>query len=164
MKKLLIVLILAATITGAAFADHPKGLGIGVQGGVSGAWDGGNYGGGALSLKFPSMPIFWAARVDIWPNYFSLGISGDKYFIDQLLVKEAGLNWYLGFGIGANIGLGDPLALGVSGRLPIGLSWQPIPVLELFLQVVPHLGVSVLPSFHFPYGGWGGDFGIRIWI
>jgi len=164
MKKLLIILIFVIITTGTAFADHPNGLGIGIQGGFSGAWGGDNFGGGALSLKLPSLPIFWAARLDIWPEYLSLGISGDKYLIDQLLVKEAGLNWYLGFGIGAGIGLGNPLALGVSGRLPIGLSWQPIPLLEIFLQIVPSLGLSVLPEFHFPYGGWGGDIGIRIWI
>jgi len=166
MKKLLIVLALAVIIaTGTVFADHPSGLGIGIQGGTSSAWGGGAFtNGAALSLKLPKIPIFWAARLDIWPDYFLLGVSGDSYIIDQSLVKGIGLNWYLGLGLGVGIGLGDPLALGVSGRLPIGLSWQPIPLLEIFLQAVPHLGVAVLPSFHFPYGGWGGDLGIRLWF
>jgi hypothetical protein len=166
MKKLMIVLALAAIIaTGTVFADHPNGFGIGVQGGTSNTWEGGGFNnGGALSLKFPSIPIFWAARLDIWSDYFLLSVSGDNYIIDQSFIKGIGLNWYLGIGLGAGIGLGDPLALGVSGRVPIGLSWQPIPLLEIYLQVVPHLGVAILPVFHFPYGGWGGDLGIRIWF
>jgi hypothetical protein len=166
MKKFALIIVLAAIIvTGTAFADHPGGFGIGVQGGTSSSWAGGGYyNGAALSLKLPSMPIFWAARLDIWDNYFSLNVSGDHYLIDNKLLPEIGLNWYLGIGLGAGIGLGDPLGLGVSARLPIGLSWQPVPLLEIFLQVVPHLGVSILPEFHFPYGGWGGDIGIRLWF
>jgi hypothetical protein len=166
MKRALFVLVLAAIIvTGTAFADHPGGFGIGVQGGTNSSWSGGGYyNGGALSLKLSSIPIFWAIRLDIHSDYFSMNVSGDKYLIDSKLSSEIGMHWYLGVGLGAGIGLGDPLRLGVSARLPIGLSWQPLPVLEIFLQVVPHLGVSVLPDFHFPYGGWGGDFGIRLWL
>jgi len=167
MKRLFLVLVLFTIIaTGSVFADHPKGLGIGIQGGTSGSWEGGGgfHNGGALSLKLPSMPVFWAARIDIWDGFFFLGVSGDNYLIDNLLVKDIGLSWYLGLGLGVGIGLGDTLALGVSGRLPVGLSFQPIPLLEIFLQVVPNLGVAVLPDFHFPYGGWGGDIGIRLWF
>ena len=168
MKRLVLVLVLFTVLAaGAVFADHPKGkLGIGVQGGTSGSWESGAglHNGGALSLKIPSIPLFWAARIDIWDGFFFLGVSGDNYLIDNLLVKDIGLSWYLGLGLGVGIGLGDTFALGISGRLPIGLSFQPIPLLEVFLQVVPSLGVSVMPSFHFPYGGWGGDIGIRLWF
>jgi hypothetical protein len=148
------------------FADHPSGLGIGVQAGGSSGWGSGGFGGAAaLSLKLPSMPIFWAVRLDLGDGYFGLGLSGDKYFIDDKLLPKAGLNWYLGFGLGLGLwGFSDTLGLGVSARLPIGLSWQPIPLLEIFLQVVPTLGVQVLPDFHFPYGGIGGDIGIRLWF
>ena len=164
MKKLVIVFVLFTILAGGTvFADHPDGLGIGIQGGTSSSFFGGGYyNGGALSLKLPGIPLFWAARVDIWNDYFSLGVSGDSYLIDSSLAKTIG--WYLGFGIGVGIGLGDPLGLSVSARLPIGLSFQPIPFLEIFLQAVPHIGVSVLPDFHFPYGGWGGDLGLRLWF
>ncbi|MCL2721880.1 MAG: hypothetical protein FWD47_11150 [Treponema sp.] len=167
MKKLLFVLILAAIITtGTAFADHPNGLGIGVQTGTFGTWSG--YGGYtpnvALSLKVPSLPVFWAIRLDIYDGYFGLNVAGDYYLIDNVLVRDIGLHWYLGVGVGVNLGISDPLIFGAAVRLPIGLSWQPIPLLELFLQLVPNLGLQVLPSVHFPYGGWGGDFGIRLWL
>jgi len=168
MKRLILVLVLFAIIAaGSVFADHPQGFGIGIQGGTSGAWEGegGLHNGAALSLKLPSIPIFWAARLDIYDDYFFLDVSGDKYLIDSILVKDIGLNWYLGLGLGVGIGIGgDDLGLGVSARLPVGLSWQPIPLLEIFLQLVPNLGVQVMPDFHFPYGGWGGDLGIRFWF
>ncbi|MDR0321707.1 MAG: hypothetical protein LBI28_09405 [Treponema sp.] len=167
-KKILLAFVLAAILaTGTAFADHPSGFGIGIQGGGSGNWNGGGFGGSnaALSLKLPSVPIFWAIRLDIWDNYFGLGVSGDTYFIDSKLVPQIGLNWYLGFGIGVGCwGWNDTLGLGVSARLPIGLSWQPVPLLEIFLQIVPNLGVQILDKFRFPYGGWGGDLGIRLWF
>jgi hypothetical protein len=55
MKKLFVVCVLglALGVTG-VFAQHPGGLGIGLQGG----WSGG--GSGALSLKIPSFPVYWA--------------------------------------------------------------------------------------------------------
>jgi len=164
MKKVLLVIALAAIIaTGTAFADHPSGFGIGVQGGYSGAWGGAGFGGGALSLKLPGIPIFWAIRADIMDGSFGLGISGDYYFIDARIAGP--LHWYLGAGFGLGFSISDSFfGLGLSARLPIGLSIQPIPLLEIFLQAVPSLGVSVVPEFHFPYGGWGGDLGIRLWF
>jgi hypothetical protein len=164
MKKVVFLIIVAFFATGAVFADHPGGFGIGVQGGGSGSWSGGGFGGaGALSLKFPSVPIFWAVSMSIGNGYFGLGVSGDYYFIDNQLFKT--LHWYLGSGLGVGIwGFSDALGLGVSARLPVGLSWQPIPLLEVFLQIVPSLGVAILPEFHFPHGGFGGDLGIRLWF
>jgi len=167
VKKLVLVFVFAAVLaTGAVFADHPRGLGIGVQGGGGGYWGaGGFHPNAALSLKIPSLPIFWAVRLDITDGYFGLGLSGDYYLIDDKLVPQIGLNWYLG--IGGSLGLqfgNDWMGLGVAARLPIGLSWQPVSVLEIFLQIVPSLGVNILPGFHFPSGGWGGDIGIRLWI
>jgi hypothetical protein len=165
MKKIFFVVVLVAVLaTGTAFADHPGGLGIGVQGGWSGGWGGGGWGAASLSLKVPSLPIFWAIRMDLWESGFGLGVSGDYYFIDSALPIPT-LHWYLGFGVGVGLwGFSDTFGLGASARLPIGLSWQPIKLVEIFLQVVPNLGVQIAPSFHFPYGGWGGDIGIRIWL
>jgi len=167
MKKMLIVFTLFAILaTGTVFADHPGGFGIGVQYGGGGHWDAGGYhSNAALSLKIPSIPLFWAVRLDINDGYFGLGLSGDYYVIDRKLVPEFGLNWYLG--IGGSVGLSfwdDGMGLGVAARLPIGLSWQPIPLLEIFLQIVPSLGVDIVPDFHFPSGGFGGDIGIRLWF
>jgi len=167
MKKAVLCLALFTILaTGAVFADHPSGFGIGIQGGYSGTWGvKGGLGNGALSLKLPSLPIFWAMRMDIVKGYFGLGVSGDYYLIDSKLVPAIGLNWYLGIGAAVGISIGsDWLGLGIAARLPVGLSWQPLSFIEVFLQVVPSLGVAVIPEFHFPYGGIGGDIGIRFWF
>jgi hypothetical protein len=166
MKKVFFVVILVAVLaTGTAFADHPGGLGIGIQGGGGFGWGGGfGDGNAALSLKIPSLPIFWAIRMNIGGGAFGLGVSGDYYFIDSALPVPT-LHWYLGFGVGVGLwGFNDAFGFGASARIPIGLSWQPIKFLEIFLQAVPNLGVQFLPSFYFPSGGVGLDLGIRIWF
>jgi hypothetical protein len=165
MKKIFLVFVLVAVMAVAAFADHPSGLGIGVQGGGGSYWGGAGsfHPSAALSLKIPSVPIFWAARLDITDGYFGLGVSGDYYLIDSQLIPT--LHWYLGVGGSLGLSFGnDWMGLGAAVRLPIGLSWQPVRPLEIFLQVVPSLGVDIIPGFHFPSGGWGGDIGIRIWF
>jgi hypothetical protein len=167
MKKVVLCLALFAILaTGTVFADHPGGFGIGVQFGYIGNWGGGSFGNAALSLKLPGLPVFWAARLDMFGGYFGLNVSGDVYLIDSGLIPLLGLNWYLGLGIGAGFTFtdNDVLGLGLSARLPIGISWQLFSFIEVFLQVVPTLGVTVVPEFHFPYGGVGGDLGVRLWF
>jgi len=165
MKKIFFVLILAAIIaTGTAFADHPSGFGIGLQGGYNGSWLGGlGGGGGALTLKLPSLPIFWTVDFALYGSYSWLWLAGDYYLIDQKLVPSIGLNWYFGLGGYVNLGLGDPFGLGVGVRAPIGLSWQPIRLLEIYLQAVPSIGLGILPGVGLG-GGWGGNLGIRLWF
>ena len=159
MKKFLLVIALAAILaTGTAFADHPSGFGIGVQGGYGGGI------GGALTLKFPSMPIFWAVDAGAWANYLWLGLAGDYYFIDSAIAADIGLHWYLGVGGYVNLGVGDPLNVAVGARVPIGLSWQPIPLLEIYLQIVPSVGLSVLPSVGLWPNFWSGNLGLRLWF
>jgi len=164
MKKLVIVIALAAILaTGTAFADHPSGFGIGVQGGGSGRWVGGyGYGyGGALSLKLPGVPIFWAIDAGFWGSSLWLNVAGDYYFIDSQIVNT--LHWYFGVGGYVDLGIGNPFGLGLGVRVPIGLSWQPIDLLEIYLQAVPSIGVGILPGFGLG-GGWGGNLGIRFWF
>ena len=159
-------MVLAAIITtGTAFADYPGGLGIGIQGGGAYGWAGGLDYGAALSLKIPSLPIFWTIQANFGGGEFGLNVAGDVYLIHNPLVDSANLDWYLGLGIGAGIwGFSDTLGLGASGRVPVGLSWQPIDLLELYLQIVPQLGVSILRKFRFPYGGMGANLGLRLWF
>jgi hypothetical protein len=184
MKKLFMVgvLGLALSITG-VFAQHPGGLGIGIQGGF-----GLGGGGPALSLKVPSLPIYWAVRLTFKGSskegehsQFGIGVSGDYYFYDQALLPEIGLGWYLGGG--AFVGYygdtwhysgGDKswATLQIGGELPVGLSWMiPIPVkLELYLQAVPNIGVQIKVADDDYYDGdffWfdiGANLGIRIWL
>jgi hypothetical protein len=168
MKKLFMVgvLGLALGITG-VFAQHPGGLGIGVQGG----WTGGA--GGALSLKVPSLPVYWAISVWGGNDYFGLGVSGDVYLLEASLVPDIGLGWYFGAGGYGNLAFwntnssNDGVGISLGARLPVGLSLiisgLPIP-LELYLQAHVGLGITVAPDFHFPDFGFGGNLGVRVWF
>ncbi|HCM27992.1 MAG: hypothetical protein A2Z99_05125 [Treponema sp. GWB1_62_6] len=166
MKKLIMILLAATFVSVAAFADHPKGMGVGLVAG-------GNFGSGGaatdigLSLKLPSMPIFWAARLSLNADYFGLGVTGDKYMIDKMLFKEGSfkLDWYAGLGGYANLGFGNSDAnASLGARLPIGLSWHITREFELWLGIAPSLGLSLLPEFNFPDWFIPGELGLRIWL
>jgi hypothetical protein len=167
MKKLLLVLALALILSVSVFADHPGGLGIGIQGGYYGGWESGSGApGAALSLKLPSIPIFWAISAHGESNFFTLGVAGDLYLIENALVPQINLHWHAGLGGWVGIGLGgDDLVLALGARVPIGLHIHLLDnFLELFLGVAPNLGVVISPEFHFPAGGWPIELGIRIWL
>ncbi|MDR2521267.1 MAG: hypothetical protein LBC72_01760 [Spirochaetaceae bacterium] len=162
MKKFVLAGIVFLTLAGTfAYADHPDGFGIGIQGGGAGAAGFGNYG-GDITLKIPSIPIFWAGGVVLFPGYMSISVSGDKYLIDNEIVSMLG--WYFGLGVGAHIGMGSELGIAAAFRVPIGLTFQPVDMLELYLQVVPQIGLSILPGIGLWPHFWGGNLGIRLWF
>jgi hypothetical protein len=162
MKKLLFVLVLVAVLaTGTVFADE---FGIGVHGG-----HGGVGAGGGLNLAISGLYIYIDA---LGLNDNSMHLSGAVDFLflfDMNLVST--LDFYIRAGIGAGIwGFDDSLGLAAAARLPIGLSWKPIPLLEIFFQAVPQIGLRLMGSDR---GGsglglssnfFGGNLGIRIWF
>ena len=148
MKKFIFVLILAAILTtGTAFADHPEGFGIGVVG----FWPGGV----GLSMKIPDLPIYWAINAGLGKNLIGAHVNGDFYFIDQETPVPT-LHWYLGVGgfvhfynytrthryLNENYEY-TYTRFATGGRIPIGLSWQPIELLEIFLEFAPSLGLYI---------------------
>ncbi|MDR0412040.1 MAG: hypothetical protein LBH75_08735 [Treponema sp.] len=162
MKKFLAVCAIGlALATGSVFADHPSGLGLGVVfGGGVGEYN------GALSLKVPSLPVYWTVRLGIWDSSFGLGVTGDYYIIDSTLVSSINLGWYLGLGGYAGLwGFSDKLGFAAGARLPIGLSWQFLGHGEIFLEIAPQLGIQVLPDVHFPHASFfNGALGFRYWF
>jgi hypothetical protein len=115
MKKLILVVLIGLLVSTAAFADH-EGFGIGPVFGFG--WFDGNIGWGALSLKIPNIPIFWAFSIPyVGRGGFNFGVSGDFYFIDKNLVSntmtnEDGdynfkLDWYFGLGFFVNMFFGN---------------------------------------------------------
>jgi hypothetical protein len=167
MKKFLLILVFITIIgSGTAFADHPNNkLGLGIMGTWQANWGGGWYGGPALSLKVPKVPIFWAINLSFSQHHFNVGLSGDYYFIDKVLFSEAFLHWYLGVGGWFSFGTWgeNSASIGLGGRLPIGLSFQPLKELEIFLEVAPSLGLNLVPLY-FPAGGFPVSLGIRFWM
>jgi hypothetical protein len=168
MKKFLAVCAIGlALATTNVFADHPSGLGVGV---VFGGGIGGGIGG--LSLKIPSVPIYWGVSLGFDAYHFGLGVTGDYYIIDQSFAPTLG--WYLGVGAFLDVGTwnggrgpagrndgGLFLAAGV--RVPIGLEWQPINKLDVFLEIAPGVGIGISPLY-FPGWYFAAGLGIRYWF
>jgi hypothetical protein len=160
MKKIILVFALATILaTGTAFADHPSGFGIGVVG--NWWWNMWGMGGGGLSLKIPKVPIYWAINFGgggtRYENHFGIGLTGDYYIIDKAFPVPM-LHWF--FGIGGyfnfyshtntyyfnnnrynNTYSWEHINFGV--RAPIGLSFQPIPLLELWMDLAPSFGLGI---------------------
>ncbi|GHV66674.1 hypothetical protein AGMMS49928_01940 [Spirochaetia bacterium] len=184
-KRILMAVVLGVSLSvGAAFAQHPGGLGIGAVIQYGGSWDDIGHtglGGVALSLKVPSMPIYWGINVDLFQDHwFGLTVTGDKYIYDQALVPDISLGWFLGLGgygsLHVYTGTGyDAMGIGVGIRVPIGLSWILAKQFELFLDIAPSIGIGIgigdgygtEPHQLSPLwidGGWAGDFGFRVWL
>jgi len=154
-KLVLVVALVAALGVGTAFAD---GFGIGVHGGF------GQIGGGAgLNLAFSNVFLYIDA-IGLGEN--SMHVAGALDFM-SLLHNEfvPTLSFYIRVGVGAALwGWDDNLGLAAGVRLPIGLSWRPIDLLEIFLQVVPQVGLQILPDVDLWSNFWGGNLGIRLWF
>jgi hypothetical protein len=167
MKKFVLVLTLVAIIaTGTAFADHSDGLGVGVL------WRGNiGFGGGighgiALSLHVPKIPIFWGIDFHLNGNDIGLGVTGDKYIYDETLIEI--VHWYLGLGGYVDLYLADDAIIDFGARLPIGLSWHFLKILELFVDVAPSIGIGLYThgsgDIDFPHTPFPVEIGIRIWF
>ena len=151
---------------------HPGGLGIGVLWGMGFA-DGHSTSNIALSLKHPAMPIFWGISLQLRENWMGFGVTGDAYWWGGYLVDTI-FGWYLGLGLYGNFaaytGSGpDEAWLGLGGRLPMGLTFQPFDPLEIFLTLAPSLGVRIgtgggADDFAFDDSFFNFEFGIRLWF
>lgn len=164
MKKKFLLFCLVGFLAIPAFADHPTNkIGLGLfAGGGFGSVAGFNPG---VSLKFPNLPVYWGINASIGGGTVGLSVSGDYYLIDQNLVKigSSNLGWFLGLGAFTHIYFGNSASFALGARLPIGLSWQINRTFELFMDVVPGIGVGFNRGSLFYFVG-AGELGLRLWI
>jgi len=171
VKKTVLIFILLVIVSVGAFADHPSGFGIGIGEGIESDYEvwngyGMDYFQGGLSIKFPSIPIYWtvnlhrlASRGYYYEEYYSLSLTGDKYIFDRKLVPNINLNWFFGVGVRGIMPISDELSFSALLRFPVGLSWQPISLLEVFCDIAPWLSLT-----SFPKTGWTLEGGVRFWF
>jgi hypothetical protein len=130
-----------------------------------------------LYLKIPRVPIYWSIVGDSISrgtdhSAFELNVNGDYYIIDKTLAEDIGLGWFLGIGgyLDLYYRFSGISHSGTGARLPIGLSWQPLNFLEIFMDIAPNLGVrsyfgeGASKKIDFPAGGWQGDLAVRFWF
>jgi len=179
MKKILLVSVLACVVVFGLFAEdgRPSGRwGLGFVASRSSSWsamDAGYWEVG-LSLKAPQSPIFWGISLDLRESAFGLGITGDHYFIERVLIKEVNFGWFVGVGGYGNFwssGSGDSSAtfLGLGARLPVGVYIMPVDFFEGFLNIAPNVGLELgfgknVDTFRFPAGRFGVELGARFWL
>lgn len=153
-KKILIVAALLMVVcVGGAFA-----WGIGIQGG--GGFP--DYGNAAITFKLDTVPFVFATNFT-FRDGFGVGLTGDYWFLNDNIVGP--LNWFIGAGAGISLGgFNDNLILGLEGRLPIGLNMYLVDgFIEPYVQVVPSVGLNVLPEIGLRWG-FTGNIGIRFWF
>jgi hypothetical protein len=159
MKKLLV--LTAVLFTALTIEIHAIGLGL--QGGMS-IKDGVTPG---LSLLISSNEQVHGALT--W--YFgdggvSLGGSLDYWFlpIGLTTLGPGNLIFFVGGGAYAHISLLDgDFGIGAGLRVPIGLDWK-MDFLDAFVQIVPRVGLDILPSLGFSGIPVDANIGVRFWI
>jgi hypothetical protein len=157
-KKLVIVVALATVLsTGTVFAGN---FGIGVHGGFG---IGGIGGGAGLNLGFGDAVFVYVDALGLGSaTYISGAVDFVSIFRTEFLDT---LSFYIRAGVGAAFwGFDDTFGLAAAARLPIGLSWRPISLLEVFLQVVPQIGVQITPDVDLWTNFFGGNLGLRLWF
>lgn len=155
MKKIVMVLIVAALCCTSVFA-----FGIGVQGG--GTISGNGFGGGAaITFKLDSAP--WVFAVDAsFGNSSYIGISADNWVVNKALASP--LNYFIGWGIGGSLGIGNSFNLNLVGRIPLGLNlFIANKIIEPYLQAVPSFGVHIGSTTGF-YWAIPLNIGLRFWF
>ena len=140
MKKTIIVALAALLIaTSGAFAA--SGLAIGGEGALYAGGTGGLPVGAMLSLHLPQFPLYIGIGVS---TPLTIGLTVDYWAARGTLVSI--FDWYAGVGGYLSFNT-SPMDIAFGGRIPLGLQVWPIgKTLELFLEVAPAVGLSLIPT------------------
>ncbi|HHU36825.1 MAG TPA: hypothetical protein GXZ47_06310 [Treponema sp.] len=156
MKKFVtavFILLLAGSVNLFAF-------GIGVQGGFGVGDHSG--GGAAVTFKVDSLPYIFAVNASFGSDNTFIGASADYWLVNKNFAGP--LNYFFGAGVGAGIGFGDDFCFNAAFRIPIGINAFFVNnFIEPYLQLVPEVGISVLPSLGLHWNI-GANLGIRFWL
>jgi hypothetical protein len=159
MRKKIAVLF-AVLLAGASMSAYAE-FGIGAQGGYS-------VGGPGLALLLsPAKDLHFAVNWwGIGDKSFTIGVSGDYWVWTPTITKvgSGALNFFVGPGLYIALGVnGDTFAFDAGGRIPFGLDLN-FKKIDIFLQAVPAIGFSFVPSFGLNWNGIGGNIGVRFWF
>ncbi|MDR0555151.1 MAG: hypothetical protein LBG76_10205 [Treponema sp.] len=184
MKKLFAVCIVGLCLGTAVFANHPSGWGVGFVGNYGFSGDLG-VGGAALSLKAPSLPIYWGIGLSLSTGGFGFGVTGDYYLMEGLwapIQGDDGFGYFIGLGGYVDFNTwgqkttylnkeykGNHTTIGLGARVPIGVNVV-IPIssikLEVFVDAAPHLGlgISLYSGNYYDYNSKGDMLGLGVGV
>jgi hypothetical protein len=158
MKKLYFLLVFGLAVSfSVCAARYPNGFGIGAVG--SSNFDNVTRGGGALSLKVPKVPVYWAIAVagSTDSDYISVALSGDVNMFTGTFIKQVNFGYFVQLGgYGRVAFMNDDTGFSGGVRLPIGLKAVFFKnFLEVFIDIAPTLGLGTdnyahFGSFYFP--------------
>jgi hypothetical protein len=158
MKRIFVVICALMLFTAAgAFAARGGGFAIGGEGSLYFAGSGGLPTYAMLTLHLPQVPLYLGVGIT---NTVAIGLTADYWLAHGNIVSI--FDYYAG--VGAYLALapnqGD-VAFG--GRIPLGIqAWPFGSVFELFIEVAPAVGISIVPTgfdWHLQ-----GALGFRFWF
>jgi hypothetical protein len=157
MKKILVVVVAIMLLASTGAFAKGTGLAIGGEGALYFAGSGRLPISAMLMLHFPQFPLMFGIGVS---NPFAIGLTADYWVGHGTLVSI--LDWYAGIGGYLSLNM-DPTDVTVGARIPLGLQVWPLgQTLEIFLEVAPAIGISLIPTafeWHFQ-----GALGFRFWF
>jgi hypothetical protein len=192
MKKVLMVgALVLASVTSA------NAIGLGAVFGGGGGWTGGGNWGAGFSLGLGDLDaVTWefALRASAGNRYFNIAIDADMHVFQHIFTDWVafyiGVGPYVGLTIRSaaagydpqwndkdkknswnnNHRFGGGFGIDVGARVPIGFRFMLIDHLDIWLALVPSLGIYLgLGDYYMKNrfgigGGWGGELGIRWWL
>ncbi len=158
MKKIMLALVLLLCVS----ASGVFALGLGVQGDFN---VGENTDAGlSASIKFDSIPFYFAVKTSFTNDYFALGLTADNWILNDTFIQEP-FKWFIGWGLYTNMVIADPFGISVGGRIPVGLNaFFANGFVEPYIQVAPSIGITFLPDLHFPDWSVPISLGVRFWL
>jgi hypothetical protein len=156
-KTVLITLIMLIVMSTACFAAN--GFAIGAEFAFDFASLNGY--GAMLTLHLPQFPVMFGIGANISDNYFGLALNADWWIWQGTLVGI--LQYYVGLGLTAGIGLSNSAFFDLGVRLPLALRLFVIPPLELFLELAP-AWIPIYNGINIAHFGLQSGLGFRIWF
>ena len=156
-RALVLAIVLACSATSVLEAKE-SGMAIGGEGSLYLAGNGGLPAAAMFVFRLPILPLMFGVGVSTTP---ALGVTVDYWAAHGHLASI--FDWYLGVGGYLSVDFASPASVSAGGRIPIGLQAWPVgQVLEIFLEIAPAVGVSVVPTgfeWHLQ-----GAIGLRVWL
>ncbi len=163
MKKGIALLVFVMMASGASLFAF--GIGLQFDGIITKDFDPGL----AVTFKFESVPLIFAANWMFTSPRSEIGLTGDVWFVNPEITSfSAGsLNFFVGAGFFTKVMFGNDEDFGFNAglRIPVGVNlYLAGRFVEIFAQVAPSFGLKILPTLDFDTPFFPVSAGARLWF